>query len=253
MVGTLNTQRTLVAEMRDIGIEPGMTLMVHASLSKVGWIKGGAETVVRALFETLGPDGTLVMPAATPQLAPPGSGPHGLKPPAAFDIRSTPTAMGALAEAFRTWPGTYRSAHPLDSVCAHGPNAANVTSEHRHEFSEERGTPFEKLYDLDSFTLLLGVGFNRCTALHFAEFRSSHRRTMTHFLPTVVSDQLHWMAVPGMAYDNGTHFPVVGDFFAQTNTVCAGKIGQAHSAFFSTRALVDFAVPYFDTVLKPLP
>ena len=66
--------------------------------------------------------------------------------------------MGAIPEAFRTFPGTLRSMHPLVSVCANGPLAASITAEHALEFCESRGTPFEKLYTLGAHTLLLGVG-----------------------------------------------------------------------------------------------
>lgn len=35
--------------------------MVHSSLGQVGWTVGGPVTVIRALLDTLGPAGTLVM------------------------------------------------------------------------------------------------------------------------------------------------------------------------------------------------
>ena len=73
------------------------------------------------LIEALGEDGTLAIPAATPQCAE-------LEPLTVFDAETTPTKMGAIAEAFRTWPGTLRSTHPLESVCARGPLAAEITS-----------------------------------------------------------------------------------------------------------------------------
>lgn len=96
-----------------------------------------------------------------------------------FDPATTPTTMGAIPETFRTWPGTLRSVHPLESVCAQGPRAAEITREHPLAFSEGPGSPFAKLYDLDGRILLLGVGFNRCTALHFAESLVAKRRTTT--------------------------------------------------------------------------
>ena len=67
---------------------------------------------------------------------------------------------------------------PLVSVCANGPLAASITAEHALEFCESRGTPFEKLYTLGAHTILLGVGFNRCTSLHYAESLVPGRRTM---------------------------------------------------------------------------
>lgn len=68
-----NTQQSLIRELSDAGLGAGMTVMVHSSLGKVGWTVGGPVTVIRALLEVLGPDGTLVMPAESPNISDPSS------------------------------------------------------------------------------------------------------------------------------------------------------------------------------------
>lgn len=252
MTDTPHTASTLASQLAALGVKPGMTLMVHASFKNVGWTEGGARSAVQALFETIGQAGTLVMPAGSSQLSP--SKEERERPPTPeqiFDKSTTPTTMGALAECFRTWPGTLRSDHPFESVCAHGPKAHDIVAEHSRVFCEGSGTPFEKLYTLDGHTLLLGVGFNRCTSLHFAEFMSSRRRVCTNSLPVLENGQPVWMDVQDMAADKSTHFPIVGDRFVSTGAVRSGKVGQADSLLFSTRALVDFATPYFDEHLDP--
>ncbi|MEO0560291.1 MAG: AAC(3) family N-acetyltransferase [Bacteroidota bacterium] len=229
--------------------------MVHSSLKQMGYVVGGAGTVVRALLDVLGPNGTLVMPAETPQVSDPRDWNDARVDPAwhetirehlpVFDPRTTPTTMGAIPEAFRTFPETKRSNHPLVSVCANGRLANDVVSEHALEFCEGRCTPFEKLYEHDGYTLLLGVGFNRCTSLHYAESLVPQRRTTTHRYPWMVHGQRTWVESPNMANDDGVHFPVVGEQFVATNAVQAGRVGTAESSFFSTRELVDFASSYF--------
>ena len=113
------------------------------------------------------------------------------------------------------------------------------------EFCEGKGTPFEKLYELDARTLLLGVGFNRCTSLHYAESLVPTRRTTVHRYPVMENGNRVWVEVPNMANDDGVHFPVVGQLFADTSTVRAGRVGDTDSVFFATRHLVDFAESYF--------
>jgi len=216
--------------------------MVHSSLGRVGWTEGGPVTVIRALLEVLGPNGTLVMPAESPQLGDPTK-------QDVFDPRTTPTTMGAIPEAFRSYPGTLRSSHPLVSVCANGRRAQEITAEHALEFCEGRGTPFEKLYDLDAWTLLLGVGFNRCTSLHYAESLVPRRRTMISGFPIIENGVRVWVEKFSMGTDNGTHFPIVGQRFGDRGHVRSGKVGSADALFFSTRALVDFAEGYFREVL----
>ena len=61
-----NTPISLIQDLSDLGLRPGMTVMVHSSLGRVGWTVGGPDTVIRALIEVLGHEGTLVMPAESP-------------------------------------------------------------------------------------------------------------------------------------------------------------------------------------------
>jgi aminoglycoside 3-N-acetyltransferase len=242
-VNPVNTAASLSADFVALGLRADMVVMVHSSLGCVGWTEGGPNAVIAALLNVLGPRGTLVMPAESPQL---GDATN----QDVFDPRTTPTTMGAIPEAFRSYPGTLRSSHPLVSVCANGNHADEITAQHALEFCEGRGTPFEKLYDLDAWTLLLGVGFNRCTSLHYAESLVPNRRTMISRFPIVENGVRVWVEKLSMGTDNGTHFPIVGQRFADTGQVRRGKVGRADALFFRTRALVDFAEEYFRATLR---
>jgi aminoglycoside 3-N-acetyltransferase len=116
-------------------------------------------------------------------------------------------------------------------------------------FSEGRGGPLEKLYDLDSWVLLLGVGFNRCTALHFAESLLEARRVTTVRLPALDNGRRVWIEVPNVADDNDTHFPIIGQEYLSSGRARQGLVGDAQSTLVSMRSLVDFAVAYFKTEL----
>ena len=249
------TEASLQRDLAMIGVTHGMTLLVHSSLSSIGWVVGGAPTVVHVLLSVLGQSGTLVMPAATPHCADPATWANPRLPAAwladvrehlpVFDARTTPTTMGAICECFRNWPNTLRSDHPVESVCARGAAASTIVSEHPLAFSEGPGGPFEKLYNLDCHVLLLGVGFNRCTALHFAESLVDRRRVKTLRFPVLDNGQRVWAEVPNVADDNGAHFPVVGQQYVTEEGVRQGRIGDAESMLFPMRGLVEFAVRYF--------
>ena len=62
-----------------------------------------------------------------------------------FDVRSTPSRMGAISEAFRQAPGTLRSLHPTHSTCVRGPGADAIVAGHESApapFGD--GTPFPR-------------------------------------------------------------------------------------------------------------
>lgn len=246
-------------DLTRIGVARGMTLMVHSSLSAIGSVADGAPSVVRALIDGIGEDGTLVMPAATPQCGEPVTENRQSvscseladtrRRVPLFDRETTPTAMGAIPESFRTWPGTLRSDHPLESVCARGPLATRITREHPLAFSEGRGGPFGVLHDLDAWILLLGVGFNRCTALHFAESLVEKRRVAPVWLSVLEEGHRVWLEVPNVADDNDTHFPVVGREFLATGRARRKLVGAARCTLFRMRDLVDVAVRYFEETL----
>ena len=257
--GQPRTEAALRTDLAMIGVTQGMTLLVHSSLSSIGWVVGGAPSVVRALLSALGENGTLVMPAATPHCTDPATWASPRLPDAwlaevrehlpIFDARSTPTTMGAICESFRNWPNTLRSNHPVESVCARGVEAPGIVSEHPLAFSEGPGGPFEKLHNLDCRILLLGVGFNRCTALHFAESLVDRRRLKTLRFPVLDNGRRTWVEVPNVADDDSTHFPAVGEAYATAEGVRRGRIGDAPSMLFPMRSLVEYAVRYFEEVL----
>lgn len=135
------TVRTLTGELRALGLDEGGDVMVHSSLSRLGYVNGGAQAVVLALREVLGPDGTIAMPTHSGNLSDPASW---SKPPVpeawwdtlrrempAYDPLLTPTrGMGAIVDCFRRLPGARRSSHPTVSVAAAGPNAAFIVGDH---------------------------------------------------------------------------------------------------------------------------
>src|SRR5262245_25669165 len=50
-------------DLEHLGLRPGDTVLVHSSLSRLGFVEGGAEAVIDALLDAIGPSGTLCMPS----------------------------------------------------------------------------------------------------------------------------------------------------------------------------------------------
>src|SRR5205085_4877227 len=104
------TRERMSQDLRRLGVRAGGILLVHSSLRSLGFVPGGALTVIRALRDALGPEGTLVLPTHTWEWMSAGSR-H-------FDARTTPSCVGVITETFRGLPGVVRSLHPTHSVAA---------------------------------------------------------------------------------------------------------------------------------------
>lgn len=150
--GPLVTRDTLAGDLRTLGVRPGETLLVHSSLSSLGWVNGGPVTVVKGLLDVLGPDGTLVVPTQSGDLSDPALW---SRPPVPeewwptiratmpdYDPRVTPSrGVGVIPETVRTWPGALRSAHPETSFAALGPRAAAIVDGHAPDCRLGWGSP----------------------------------------------------------------------------------------------------------------
>jgi aminoglycoside 3-N-acetyltransferase len=156
----------LVRDLRALGIREGDRVLAHTSLSHIGHVDGGAPTVVQALLDAVGPEGTLVFPAHTwsPDYSPAN--------PPKFDVRSTPVirAIGVIPEAARVRTDALRSLHPTHSVTAFGRLAAWIVEGHdRCEAPCGIGTPYAKIAAVGGKILLLGCEHHSNTSLHGVE------------------------------------------------------------------------------------
>lgn len=97
----------------------GDSVLVHSSLSRFGWVEGGAETVCQAIIDVVGAEGTVIMPAFTLRLRD--------VPDATLDIEKEPSCVGKISEVFRTRLATHRSRHITHSVSAVGARAESFT------------------------------------------------------------------------------------------------------------------------------
>ncbi|MEM7498674.1 MAG: AAC(3) family N-acetyltransferase [Pseudomonadota bacterium] len=249
----------LAADLAALGIRFGDVLMVHASLSALGRVEGGAEGVVEALVAAIGADdpdgGTLLLPGFRGSLCVPGR--HRELPAPLHEKAQhlsqwlppdeTPTTMGAIPEAFRRRPGTLRSPHPTDAYLANGPKAAALCAAHSLPFGTGPGSPAGRLYEWDAKQLLLGVGFNRLTQLHHAETRLAHGRRKTRILP--LEDRTVLLEDAGDDLD--VHFPEIGRRFLAAGHGWQGKVGDGAAVLVTTRAIDDFALDYLAHALLP--
>ena len=250
------TVHSLAADLAALGVTEGMTLMVHSSLSALGYVAGGAQSVVEALRQAVGAHGTLMMPTHSADLSDPAAW---MNPPIpkdwwdtvrdtmpAYDPATTPTrGMGAIVECFRSSPDATRSAHPTVSACAVGSQASQLTADHTFASGLGDGSPQARLYELDGSVLLLGVGHGNNTSLHLSEHRAapSHAPRQTVGSPMLVDGEREWVTAELLAEDE-SDFARIGEAFARTGLQATGQVGLGTAHLMRCRDIVDHGVAW---------
>lgn len=251
--GPLCTRASLAHDLKTIGVKPGSVLLLHSSMSRIGWVCGGVQTVVLALLDVLGKEGTLVVPAFTAY----NTDPHNWgRPPVpkswhdeirahtpAFDPHFSQTrGMGVIPELVRTLPGAVRSAHPQTSFAAIGPAAEKLMAVHDLECRLGERSPLRALEEAGAYVLLLGVGFERCTSFHLSQYRVPGESEEIGFAVMTPSGRQWQTAIDMVAPDDP--LPDIGKAFDATPEVTQGKIGAASTKLFSMPVAVKFAVDW---------
>lgn len=251
-------KRDIISGLKEIGLQEGDVVMVHTSLKSMGYVCGGAQTVIEALIETVGESGTIMMPTQSWKNLDPDTGVHWDVEETewqlireywpAYDKNLTPTnTMGAVAEMFRQIPGSIRSDHPARSVCACGKHAAYLVE--NHDLSDIFGetSPIGKLYKLNGKVLLLGTGYDKNTSLHLADVRAQYpgKHNCIEHSAILENGERVWKAYETLFVD-GNDFEQIGEDFEKSNTVNTVQIGNATVKLMNQRQLVDYAVKWME-------
>lgn len=165
--GDIQTKEKLISDLSKAGIQKGDSVLVHSSMSKIGFLEKGPITIIDALMELIGKNGNILMPSspnAKLQL-------DYIKENKFFDVRSTPSKLGAITEVFRQSQNVIRSLHPTEPVCAWGRDAIFLTEGHFKSISPySKDSPFGRLTQINGKILYIGVTLaNAGTSLHTLE------------------------------------------------------------------------------------
>lgn len=267
------TRSRLVKDLRALGVEPGDVVMVHTRLSAIGWVVGGSGTVVHALLDVLGPEGTLMAYAGweddtydLDEMPPDWQAAYRNELPP-FDRRTSEAVKenGVLPERIRTWPGAERSRQPEASIVALGAKAAWITADHPWDEPYGEGSPLAKLVASEGKVLMLGAPLDTITLLHHAEStaRVPEKRRVCYQMPILEDDgTVTWRTIHDINTSTGAFpyenvaeeiaatpgmLPGDAEFAAIARQALAagigtsGQIGTARSHLFPAAPLHAFA------------
>lgn len=222
-------------------------------MSRLGYVIGGAETVVDALLEAVGPAGTVVMQTHTSENSDPAAWKNPPVPEHWWELirehtppfrpEATPSRrMGAVPEHFRTRPGALRSQHPSDSCAALGPLAETITRDHPLTPAMGPGSPLARMVEHDVQVLLLGVDHGNNTLLHYAEHLAEWpAKRHGRFASAMLRDgRREWVWRQDLVHDDHD-FTELGEAFAATGAERTLDSMRCCSG----RELVPFAAHWF--------
>lgn len=256
----LLTTNRLIAEFQHAGLYAGQTVIVHTSMKAFGCtIVGAEQAVVDALMAVITPDGTLIMPTHSSNNTDPATWYLSTIPPEHWKAirqemppyrpESTPTnRMGRINECFRNYPGVLRSAHPAFSFAAWGRHAEHVIANQSLNNSVAEESPVGRIYDLDGWVCLLGVGHSHNTSLHLADYRAQWRGKVRedNASAMLVDGQRQWVTYYDESVASDDFDELGAAFEANTGAVQISQLANATVRVMRQRALVDYAVTWME-------
>lgn len=247
----LNTINTLINDFQNLGLKKGMTVLVHSSLSSIGWVNGGEYAVIQSLKEVLTSEGTIIMPSHSAELSNPkdwGNPPvpkewHNeiIRTMPAFNLNGTPTfQMGKIANNFLLHKDVKRSNHPVYSFAAWGKNSNYITENHSLNHGMGENTPLGKIYNLDGYILLLGVDYENNSSMHLGEEKSNIHKISIKESPIIENDKRVWKTYQEYDYDEDLFNAIGSEFEKHSVTLLKERVGNASAKLMKQRELVNF-------------
>ncbi|MBB6450547.1 aminoglycoside 3-N-acetyltransferase [Geomicrobium halophilum] len=248
------TRTSLSNSLIDLGLKEGMIVIVHSSMSALGWVCGGPVAVIQSIQDVITANGTLVMPTHSANVSDPKEWGNPSIPKSwvttvreempAFDPNITPTlAMGSVAETFRSFPDVKRSYHPVHSFAAWGKHRDTIIDHHSLKNGLGENSPLASIYELGGHVLMLGTEYDTNTSMHLGEHRSGVIDTFTRASPIFENGKKVWRTYSEIDYDEEA-FPNIGEGFESKHTISVRKIGTSKTTLLFQPDLVDYTAKF---------
>ncbi len=235
------TKSDIITGLKKLGLNEGDHVMVHSSLKSFGYVEEGANTVINAILETIGSDGTVLVPTNVFR----GSVTVFLRDNKEIDLRVEKSMTGRITETVRNRANALRSIHPSHPVAAIGKKAEELLSEHHLGDSPAgKKSPYGKLAELDNGKiLLLGVTNSNNTTIHTAEEYYSPYIFIGEIFDTKVialNGKTYSVKVKGYCVDSPRNFTALDDKLINQGIMLKNQIGNSTVALIKSKDLLSF-------------
>ncbi len=250
------TKELLIAGFEKLGLRSGQIIEVHTSLSSFECVIGGAQTIVDALQECVGPNGTIVMPIQNRGNTEPSDWAYPAVQPSVYrEVRNAIPAsdpltsdiygMGVVADNFRHRKGVEISGHPTVSYCAWGRYAKLLCNRQSLHFPLAEESPAARMYEMKGYVLLIGCDFDTATSMHLAEYRTNDRPICINGCCVDEGNGPVWKNYLNLDIDSST-FGKVRSELIRKNALREMNLGGSHIQFFPLTYAVDEFSKYLE-------
>ncbi len=261
------TRGRLVGDLTALGLADGDVVMFHTRMSAIGYVAGGAPTIIGALRDVVGARGTLMVTCGWNDAPPydfatwPQAWQDALRAEhPAYDpaVSEADHDNGRLPEALRRWPGAVRSRHPDVSFAALGAAAEPLMANHPWQDPHGHDSPLARLVAMGGRVLLLGAPLDTLTILHHAEAlaEAPNKRFVSYEQPIVVDGERVWRRFHDIDSADGAFdyssvvpdgldpFEVIGRDMLAAGIGVRGSVGAAAGYLFEADDVVNFGVAW---------
>ena len=229
----------LTNNFRALGVETGDILLVHSSYKSFGGVDGGPQTVIDALLEVLGQDGTLIMPTFNFDFC----------KGADWDVRETPSQMGFMTNLVRQDARATRVFHPIYSFAVIGKHA-EAFGELRDKSSYGANSAFAKLRELDGKIMVVGLSYNDSMTFfhHVEEMEGVDYRYLKDFTGNITdwdgntTIDTYQMLVRNLEMGVETMVDPMGALLEEAEIIKSRKIGDADVKLMKANKVYEFTV-----------
>lgn len=247
----VSTKRDVMKMLQELGIRKGMTLLVQGDMTRLGYLVGEEQTLLDALMESVGYEGTIVMPAFTPHLSDPANKQEHVARmhwdevrmnASAFDKKkSIPKTRNTLLLQFLHNDGVLRSYHPLYSFAAWGKYAKLICDKHPLHFGLNEDSPLGKLEELNGYCVLLGNVGDECTVFSLAHYKKNLLPVKVVYAPIENNRKVQWKAMLDLD-TSGKSSRSCFDAMEDRKVIRHAFLGGGRCSLFSIREAVRLSV-----------
>lgn len=251
---SVNTKEDVCEILESMGIQKGMVILLQANIQELGYLVGGEQMLVEALMETVGYDGTIVVPSFTPQMSDPACHKRNVDRDSWEKIRehmlpfdrklSVSKYCASFVQQFLRNEGVVRSYHPLYSFAAWGKYAKLICDKHPLHFGLNQDSPLGKIVEFNGYVLLLGCSYKENVMFQLARYHGEQLPIKIISAPIEINKKRIWKDMLDLEY-NQKDFEDIGEAMEDRYIVKTTYLGGGLCRFFSAREAQTLATAYF--------